>query len=291
MHSALPKPKPKPKAVRLPVEKGVTIGIGIVASDGIVIAADREEGDSYLKNDTGKISLLFKATQPLGSIAVTGAGTEPYIDEAAKLISASFSDDTEGTEATVESAIAATHRKYYSETVLPFALYPSNERPDYSLLVGCWGDNLGKHIWKTFGLSVSQSKDYDAVGAGSTVANALLGKLWDMVPVRYAIKLAAYVIYQVKASVKDCGFETDIAIVRQRSILEGVSSGAVRNWESVFRSYSRMERNAFYYCIGLETEQTRLYRTQLGKDSLTKELDELREALTRLDAQTSRGQR
>jgi hypothetical protein len=67
-------------------------------------------------------------------------------------------------------------------------------------------------------------KDYDAVWAGCTVANGLLGRLWDRVPPKYATKLAAYVVYQVKTSVKDCGLGTDIATV-QRGMLTGVSPG------------------------------------------------------------------
>ena len=63
----------------------MTIAVGILASDGVVIAADREEGDGYLKTDTGKVSQTFKGTAPIGSIAITGAGTGPYLDEAASI--------------------------------------------------------------------------------------------------------------------------------------------------------------------------------------------------------------
>ncbi len=257
----------------------MTIAIGILASDGVVIAADREEGDSYLKNDTGKVYQAFKGTLPLGAIAVTGAGSGPYLDEVSQLISDGFCADMVGTEETVQAGIKETNRKYYKEAVLPF---PREDRPDYDLLIGCYGEQLGRRLWKTQGLAVNPVKDYDAVGAGCTVANGLLGRLWDMVPVRYAVKLAAYVVYRVKTSVKDCGLGTDIVIVR-RSLFEGVSSGVVREWENIFRSYAALERNAFYYCIGLETEQTRLYRTQLGRDSLYQDLDNFRKAFTRLD--------
>lgn len=279
MISAKPLPRFKPKSERLPVRKRMTIAIGILASDGVVIAADREEGDGYLKNDSGKVSQAFKGTVPIGSIAITGSGSGPYLDEVARLITEGFCDDAVGTEATVEAGIRKAHRKYYKESVLPF---PHGERPDYDLLVGCYGEQLGRRLWKTAGLALNPVKDYDAVGAGYAVANGLLGRLWDNVPVRYAIKLAAYVIHQVKMSVKDCGLGTDIVIVR-RSLLESVSAGIIREWENIFRYYANMERNAFYYCVGLETEQTRLYRTQLGGERLSSEIDELRNLLTRYD--------
>jgi hypothetical protein len=123
----------------------MTIAIGILASDGVVIAADREEGDSYLKNDTGKIAQAFKGTLPIGSIAITGSGSGPCLDEVAKLIMADFCDDTVGTEATLEAGIRKTHRKYYEEVALPFA---RGDRPDYDLLIGCYGEQLGNRFGK-----------------------------------------------------------------------------------------------------------------------------------------------
>jgi 20S proteasome alpha/beta subunit len=52
----------------------MTIVLGILSSDGVVLAADREEEDGYLKNDRGKILNVFRGIQPVGSIAVSGAG-------------------------------------------------------------------------------------------------------------------------------------------------------------------------------------------------------------------------
>ena len=71
--------------------------IGLLASDGIVIAADREEGDGYLKNDTGKIATSYKGLEPIGVMAVTGAGTGLYIDEVSDILRATFCANQEGT--------------------------------------------------------------------------------------------------------------------------------------------------------------------------------------------------
>jgi 20S proteasome alpha/beta subunit len=276
-------PRQEPSVKRLRTMKRMTIAIGILASDGVVLAADREESDGYLKNDTGKVSLTFKGTAPVGTIGVTGAGSGAYLDEIARLISDCFCEEQIGDETSVKELIRKTHRKYYKEAVLPF---PREDRPDYDLLIGCSGDNLGRKLWKTSGLAINPVRDYDAVGAGSTVANRLLGELWDNIPCKYAIKLAAYVIYQVKASVKDCGLGTDIVIVRRPVgfSLESVPAPVVREWEGIFRSYASLERNAFYYCIGLDTQPMRLHRTTLGKEPIEQQLEQFRTALTRLDS-------
>ena len=45
-----PRPPPfEPKKTRLPVRKRMTICIGMLAEDGIVIAADTEESDTLLQ--------------------------------------------------------------------------------------------------------------------------------------------------------------------------------------------------------------------------------------------------
>lgn len=184
----------------------MTIAIGILASDGVVIAANREENDGYLKNDIGKILTVFKGTQPIGSMAVTGAGHGSEMDEVSKLITDAFCEDCVGNESTVQTIVSATHRKYYRDCVRPFLVQAVGERPDYSLLIGCYGDALGQALWRTSGLSVSKVDHYAAVGFGGSVATGLLEKYYDRVPVKFAAILAAYVIYRVKTSTSNCGF-------------------------------------------------------------------------------------
>jgi 20S proteasome alpha/beta subunit len=217
MINAKPLPPFHPKTERLPARKRMTICIGIVASDGVVIAADREEGDGYLKNDTGKISVVFKGTVPIGQFAVTGAGTSANLDEAGNLLRNAYSDnhDPEVGESEVVSALAKAHRDYYTETILPFDAYPRDERPFYRLLIGCDSAAFGKRLWSTSELAFNSTNDYEAVGSGETVAKGILSTLYDSIPLLYAIKLAAYVIYKTKISVSNCGLGTDIVILRR----------------------------------------------------------------------------
>src|ERR1700719_1125175 len=81
-----PHPSPRPQPERLPKRKRMTIAIGLRARDGIVIAADREEGDGYLTNERGKILQVFRGMPPIGWITVTGAGDGPALDEVSKLL-------------------------------------------------------------------------------------------------------------------------------------------------------------------------------------------------------------
>lgn len=115
----------------------MTIVIGIIGQDGIVIAADREESDEYLKNDTGKIRGAFRGVEPIGWIGVGGAGEGPEIDEVSVLLTDCFCNDKQRTSAEAKDALIAEHRAYYKKAVLPFASATQVGCPDYALIIGC----------------------------------------------------------------------------------------------------------------------------------------------------------
>jgi 20S proteasome alpha/beta subunit len=164
----------------------MTIAIGIRASDGIVIAADREESDSYLKNDVGKILQTFRGRSPIGWIGIAGAGNGPEIGEITKVLTDTFCADVERTAEETKSALRNEHRAYYKQTILPFSKQPQFERPDYDLLIGCLEGGIGKSLFITSRLSFNESNDYEAIGAGATVANNWLGRLYDYMPISSA---------------------------------------------------------------------------------------------------------
>jgi 20S proteasome alpha/beta subunit len=277
----------KPRPRRFPERKAVTIAIALLASDGIVLAADREEGDGYLKTDQGKISFKLRLTLPIGASAVTGAGSGPYLDEIAAILNDMVTDDSEGTEDSIGPKILNTHRTYYKETVIPFSSYPYEQRPDYELLVACFGDKI-KSVWSTHQLAMTKVRDYESVGVGAKVANTWFQRLYDRVPCTHAAKLAAYVVFQTKRSVRDVGGDTDVLVLRRANPMpQYVPSAVLRDWENAFRFYASLERNVFYYCIGLETKEELLYRTKLGKDAISKSLDNMRNALTQSDEKKS----
>jgi hypothetical protein len=189
-----------------------------------------------------------------------------------------FCADLERTAADVKDALLNEHRAYYRKAILPFALQPSLERPDYSLIIGCLEGGIGKSLFATSRLSFNESNDYEAIGAGATVANSWLGRLYEYVPAMSATRLAAYVIYQVKNSVNGCGLGTDIIVLRRDQLLGRVNPDLIRKWEAAFRFYPSLERNMFNYCIGVQENQA-LLRTKPGTESIRAGIDKMREAL------------
>lgn len=245
---------------------------------GVIIGADREEGDGYHKLDRGKILATFRGKQPIGGIAIGGAGHGPYIDEVSKILNHEFCE--EGTD--LEKVISQ-HRNYYRNQVIPLLTHP--QPPDYSLVIGCVGGTIGGHVYSTSGLAFNETGDYEAIGIGAAVANDWLSKLWDYIPVDHAVKLASYVIFQVKNSVGSCGYGTDIVVLKPNKLPEMVPAQVIRQWEESFRAYRRVERGIFFYSTAVEADQGRLGRTNLGKEAIDRGLEEIRKTFTPASSQ------
>src|SRR5882724_1965440 len=75
----LPRPFPfRPKPRRLPKRKRMTVVVGIKNNDSVIVTADREENDLYLRDDVSKIEVCT-----LGNgwvIGFAGAGDSAFID-------------------------------------------------------------------------------------------------------------------------------------------------------------------------------------------------------------------
>lgn len=229
----------------------MTIAIGLIASDGVVIAADRQETEGDQKKEQRKIDTLWAGG--IGSLVVSGAGNGPYIDSMTTRLQVAFaskiwawSDNAEMTE-----NFRATHAAFYTDTVLPFAGYQPYERPDYELLFGC--SIVAKHhfLWYSHKLTLNRVQGYRAVGVGASTAESLLKKFYvARLPLKVAISLAAYVVYQVKNSVEGCGFATDVLFTQAHTPPCRVSEQTLKEMEDAFAKFRLIERDDLFKMIG-----------------------------------------
>lgn len=228
----------------------MTIALGLIAEDGIVIAADRQETEGDQKTDQGKIDSAW--TLPDGALLVTGAGNGPYIDSVSRQLKQYFSGTEERDEDALTENFTAIHRAFYSETVLPFANYHPHERPDYELLLGC-STNRRCSLWYSQKLALNLAEGFRAVGIGASAAESFLKKFYVLrLPLKIAVSLAVFVIHQVKNSVEGCGFETDVLCIGNRvpRIPLRVSPHEIRKMEDAFKKFREVERDDLYQMIG-----------------------------------------
>lgn len=229
----------------------MTIALGLIAKDGVVIAADRQETEGEQKKEQRKIDSLW--AMGIGSLVVSGAGNGPYIDSMTTKLQVCFGskkwewgDDAEMTE-----IFRAAHASFYSEAVLPFAGYQPYERPDYELLFGCSIEEERHLLWYSHKLTLNRVQGYRAVGIGASTEESLLKKFYITgLPLKVAITLAAFVVHQVKNSVEGCGFETDVLFTKLKTPPCRVSAPTLHEMDEAFANFRLLERDDLYSCIG-----------------------------------------
>jgi hypothetical protein len=230
----------------------MTIALGLIADTGIVVAADQQETEGEQKKDEHKVASSWVING--GAFLVSGAGNGPYIDSVSKQLESCFvamvnPPDVEPEEHEIRERFAEIHRAFYSESVLPFAGYQPYERPDYELLFGC-SMKKQRFLGVSHKLILNRVDGYRAVGVGAGTAESLLKKFYAYrLPLKVAISLAAFVVYQVKNSVEGCGFGTDLHFTRD-DIPHHVAPQEIRKMEDAFAKFRLIERDNLYQLIG-----------------------------------------
>jgi 20S proteasome alpha/beta subunit len=211
----------------------MTICIGMIASDGIVVAADSEENDGYFKRSQSKIftaidgiPLSTDIPTPSGACAIAGMGGGSYCDSFSEQLTNLFLSrkdvlDVHSLEPIFEERI----KQFFQDHIIPFALYPSEERPNVSAIIGIYRRHTST-LFVTEGSTVRRGIPYCAIGFGQTFAMNLMDQLWDSRPLSQMEILAAYIIYRTKESVGNCGKFTSVVSLHNAAIVEMKEGGS-----------------------------------------------------------------
>lgn len=222
----------------------MTIALGILAADGIVIAADTQETIGPTKAHGEKVSISVTAK---GVIAVTGAGSAGHLDAMAQQVQKDF---RQSRDSDLERVIRDSFGRFYAQHVFP--LYPFDKRfpdPDLWAIIGI--DSGGRRlILANEQTAMRQCRRFVAVGAGQEQASIILGRTFiPDLPIRRAALLAAYTIYSVKEHVEGCGKNTEVYM------LQGGTCSTFWHWDQEeldkqFKQYSGVEMVMLHHVLG-----------------------------------------
>jgi 20S proteasome alpha/beta subunit len=187
----------------------MTIALGMLASDGIVLAADTEVSwGEHLKTEGTKITHLESE-----GLAIAGAGDGDYLDaityELQRAVRALSTDDIARIGRELRSVLERFHRRH----VLPW----KDPALDFVLLIGV--QKKGRRaLWVTRKATMRPCV-YATIGVGSADADSILTQLFEnvrtpLVTVTMAQFIATYAIYLVKDRVIGCGKNTDMVVIR-----------------------------------------------------------------------------
>jgi hypothetical protein len=225
----LPRPRPfLPKAKPLPTRKRMTIGVGILADDGIVFATD-SQATTDIKSHHGKIAAVASQhfeqrpdgtvllSHPGGCVVAVAGFPGEYSLRAAELITGAFNNDKTLTGGDLRLAFEAELGAFHMEHVVPYLGLPQLERPDVQLLVGVYRDGR-MNLWHSHKAVLLSASPYWVIGSGHTQAYPLLGHLYKPnLSLVDAIIMAAFVVHQTKEVNTHCGKATRIYCLRNNA--------------------------------------------------------------------------
>jgi 20S proteasome alpha/beta subunit len=240
----------------------MTIALGVLCGDGLIIAADTEESDGFLKTSASKISIatniyvyasvgkkprLGRGPQEIAACAVAGAGDSAYLDTITPMLIDDFQETEQADEDAIQGEFSKTVRKFYIEHVVPFAQYPAIDRPDFSVLVGVSRKDKAELLFASSKTTLRRCAPFAAVGVGATFANQLLKRLWPQTWVdrKTAALLVAFIMFHVKESVENCGKLTDVVVMHNgtRTYMPWELRSGL---EAIFFRYSRIEGDVMH---------------------------------------------
>jgi hypothetical protein len=287
----IPLPMPQPlKHLRYPPcgkfkEDRVTIGLGILANNAVIIASDTQVGiTDYMKTQQGKISYAAKydVGQQQVAVGVMGAGHNAYLTHLGQDFTRFLGVDQRTPSMSEFEEFASRHlAQFYLDHVIPFAAYP--DRPEVWLLLGYWARGAVK-LWRSAHNALTESSTYATVGVGEIYATGIMGQMylpmWPLTP-QMAVLLAAYVIHRVKDRIDGCGKDTEIVCIGPTRTAR-FPKDAIDPLEEMLDTYLRVEADALHHVFSAERGPTsknlsrnlRRFRADLEKLPLFQKFDQ-----------------
>lgn len=231
----------------------MTLVVGLKFENDIVLAADREEGDSYLRHEVQKIQRLEFPSKILAGI--TGAGDGHFIDYATERLADYLLTHPELTLAGMSQTIETVLKDVFAQHIVPsnFA-----DRFDFGLLVAV--NHGGKsRLFKTQQAAALEVFDFAALGYGGSYATILLDKLRGTLTLQSAVLLGLHVVQQTKKYVPSVGGGTDIVILGSNGKSSTITSALTKPLEEKLERLDSVFNGAFFSALWVVTgHETRI---------------------------------
>jgi len=212
-------------------ESPMTIIVGIICCDGVVLAADSQE--TYSRGVQIK-RLGFEKIHPLFEnesvrVVMAGSGEGPFISRAAELLEQKLQGSLLLTSPRdiadlAEDALTEINRRYVVERASKLSLANDAVRePSLALMVGIYWKGTKSEDFSIFTIFpdgiAEKETGYASLGSGSAYAEYLLARMYrEGLTTEQGCKIAAYVIEQVKEVEPNCGGPTYLTVIHPGGI-------------------------------------------------------------------------
>lgn len=212
-----PKPLfPKPRPQRLPVRKRVTIVIGMLNQDGLVMAADAEESTAHLKRKVQK--LLPYKNKHQSSLVVGGAGPAYLVETITQNLWDDFADASLSNIRKTQNKIHKRIHAFYQKHVMSWPSREERDDYDFSLLLGVSAMSpagRGTHyLWIAEKGVLRTAIPHAAIGLGENYAKVIMDDHFGTYPISGTVLVAIETIRKVKRDTPYCGKETQVWCIK-----------------------------------------------------------------------------
>jgi 20S proteasome alpha/beta subunit len=188
----------------------MTVVVGLKFMEGMVLAADKEENDTYLKYPVQKIQRLGFPNKMIAGI--TGDGDAHFIDFSIDKIKDYLLSHSKMPISKIGKGVEIVLKEVFEEHIFATNL-SAKERPDFGLLIACI--QHGKHkLFKTKQAAPVEIFDFAASGYGASYAEILIRKYWGTLTLHSAVLLGLYVVQQTQKHVSTVGGGMDVVILK-----------------------------------------------------------------------------
>jgi 20S proteasome alpha/beta subunit len=231
--------------------KAMTIALGILATDGVVLAADSQMTvPGFFKLDQGKVAFTTRRTidPPSGpsTLIVSGAGAETSLQYLGGQLLNWFGEPSPvPSPSEIDSELRKQVLEFHEHHVTPHGAGTL----DVWMIVAALSGNE-RTLWITDKSACLRQSMFGAVGIGAMYARSLLGRMYAPMDTVRAVLLASFVISQVKQLIDGCGNGTDIVGIKSNKLYY-VDRQTTRRLEDLFQQrYSRLEAGLLYEIFG-----------------------------------------
>lgn len=203
----------------LPSGRAVTIGIGILCTDGIVIAADSQYTRGPYKGHGPKIFPLFSPIERDDlAVVVVGAGRVAFMKRAVEKIQDALGSYDDPTIKDVREIVEDTIGDFYRNYIYPKPDY-RHDQPWFDLILGIWTQRDGCALLKVDDVTVSRvvvaGTGHSTIGMGFSVADYALDLVYESgLSVEDAKFVATMAVKAAKDHVDYCGGTTNVWTIK-----------------------------------------------------------------------------
>lgn len=254
----------------------MTIAVGLVANDGVVLAADAQETEGYFKGFSLKINTAMTHTgihaKVKSAIGITGAGPSIHLDAISDEIINRFHDNQHKEINAFQSDLAECVRNFYLRHIAPL---PRHIDRDLRLIASVQIEDSFA-LWTTDATVLKRVIALEAVGTGTPFAKMALESKYICTDTTTAVLLAILAVSQAKNYDQDCGKGTQLVCLKD-NLAYDVPWYLISEGEKLMREYAGIEQSAFQYALGVKSadanERTRKISRWLR--NLRKEFNQL----------------